>query len=859
MAQRTQMRLHAITGSLSAIDGVASSKAAPADIGAIDLEGVLGQFAGAIKRIHGDAAFTNQDAGKFVHETAQFIGVLSASSDIKGGRDLDIDRNADVAGTSDLHGAVHAYSTLEVDSLATLDSAVVEDLTVEGGLAFNDASGRLKNDSKITWDGTTLSVDGALSVSAGIDLGQLGAQEVVFTDENGKLKTISGFEFTSSSMTLDLNGYLNVANDLVVTGALKVEDLTPGRVVYVGADDALVDSASLTWDESALKVVGAVSGSGNFTVGGNLEVNGSATIASNVTVEAGADLIVQDLTPGRVVYVGASDELVDSAKLTFVSDELAIDGTLDVTGAADVGGDFKVATNKFVVDSTSGNVTAAGDLSAVSGSFSGDLTVSGDFTVNGTTTTVNTTELLVEDNMIIINKNQTGAGVTAGTAGIEIERGSLDNALVQWLESGEKFELKVGTAYADLKIDDLEAVDATLSGDLSAVNVSLTGDLTAVSGSLSGDLDVDGDVTVHKLSIDGDTAQRLYIVDGDGSMKDEAKLIFDGSALKVTGAVSGSGNFEIGGTLAVAGGADFNAGITVDSIKIDNDVAQRLYIVDGDGSIKDEANLIFDGSALKVTGAVSGSGNFQAGGSLDVLLGSDLHGAVHMYDTLRVDLGADLKQTLWVTGAVDMLSTVRAVGNMTLEAQLDVAGASYFADHMNLDKAGAQSILKTGGALFVSASSHLSMSAGGAMVFADSYRDGSSWPTAGIKLASSAEEWTQLTTAFGGAEVSIIGALVAGGAGGKYKKEVSTTIASGSAITAADFVHFDGESADFGTKWTQLVGSTLAKKMAKVDVYVNGQLMVGGSGMDYEIASASGNITFAFPLVADDVIVLVVR
>lgn len=63
--------------------------------------------------------------------------------------------------------------------------------------------------------------------------------------------------------------------------------------------------------------------------------------------------------------------------------------------------------------------------------FSGDVQISGDFLVDGTTTTINTTNLEIEDNTILLNRNEAGAGVTLGTSGIEIERGTEPN--VSWL------------------------------------------------------------------------------------------------------------------------------------------------------------------------------------------------------------------------------------------------------------------------------------------------------------------------------------------------------------------------------------------------------------------------------------------
>ena len=51
--------------------------------------------------------------------------------------------------------------------------------------------------------------------------------------------------------------------------------------------------------------------------------------------------------------------------------------------------------------------------------------VTGDLRIEGETTTVNTTNLAIEDNIIELNKNEAGAGVGEGTAGVRVDRGSL--------------------------------------------------------------------------------------------------------------------------------------------------------------------------------------------------------------------------------------------------------------------------------------------------------------------------------------------------------------------------------------------------------------------------------------------------
>lgn len=78
-----------------------------------------------------------------------------------------------------------------------------------------------------------------------------------------------------------------------------------------------------------------------------------------------------------------------------------------------------------------------------------NLTVSGDLTVNGTTTTISTTELLIEDNLIVLN---TGSAATPSyNAGIEVERGNFTNVQIRWNESTDKWQFtNDGTTYKDL-------------------------------------------------------------------------------------------------------------------------------------------------------------------------------------------------------------------------------------------------------------------------------------------------------------------------------------------------------------------------------------------------------------------------
>ena len=65
----------------------------------------------------------------------------------------------------------------------------------------------------------------------------------------------------------------------------------------------------------------------------------------------------------------------------------------------------------------------------------GNVQVTGNITIAGTQTVVNSQELDIVDNIIVLNKGETGAGVTENTSGIEIDRGSSTNAQILFDET----------------------------------------------------------------------------------------------------------------------------------------------------------------------------------------------------------------------------------------------------------------------------------------------------------------------------------------------------------------------------------------------------------------------------------------
>lgn len=84
-------------------------------------------------------------------------------------------------------------------------------------------------------------------------------------------------------------------------------------------------------------------------------------------------------------------------------------------------------------------VQRGGTITLDTGVDIGTVIITGDLLVKGVTTTIDTTNLTIEDNITLINKGETGAGITEGSSGFEIDRGSLRHSLFVFDETVTHF------------------------------------------------------------------------------------------------------------------------------------------------------------------------------------------------------------------------------------------------------------------------------------------------------------------------------------------------------------------------------------------------------------------------------------
>jgi hypothetical protein len=129
--------------------------------------------------------------------------------------------------------------------------------------------------------------------------------------------------------------------------------------------------------------------------------------------------------------------------------------------------------------------------------YGSDLTISGNLTVQGNVTAIDTIDLVVEDPLILLAKDQTGSpSLDIGFIG---ERGSEINIAFIWDEGAGEF----ATVYTnDAITNTVVTIDSYASlhvANITASNADITGNVT-FSGNIVGDLTVSGNVDAGNLN-----------------------------------------------------------------------------------------------------------------------------------------------------------------------------------------------------------------------------------------------------------------------------------------------------------------------------------------------------------------------
>ena len=298
------------------------------------------------------------------------------------------------------------------------------------------------------------------------------------TNNTGTL-TVTGTTTTNGALvangTTNLNGNTVIGNSnsdtLVITAEVAGNIVPNGNTYNLGEPGNTWNSIYVTNIETSDSTIGNM----QIGVSGPNEID---TASGNLTLDsAGGNVIVDDnlqitgLTPTRVVYVGASKELVDSANMTFT-------GTvLNVT-------EVQVDNININADTITSSAT---NLNLVN-----NVVISGNLTVNGTTTTVNSTTVTVDDPVITVGGDTALGSDDNKDRGVEFRYndGSDKIGFFGWDDSDSAFTIFHNATNSS------EVFSGTRS------NVILGG-ITATTGNFSSTLGVTGLSTLQSLSVPG--------------------------------------------------------------------------------------------------------------------------------------------------------------------------------------------------------------------------------------------------------------------------------------------------------------------------------------------------------------------
>ena len=289
--------------------------------------------------------------------------------------------------------------------------------------------------------------------------------------------------FSSDNFAVN-SGVVTVKNNGIILGTETTGNYMSG--ISGTANEITVVHSAGEGSSATISLPDDVVIGNNLTVTNDLNVTGDIVLSGS-TVLAAHEFKMADGTTGApaqngIISIdrGTSDsaqlvwnESLDRWQAGTTNDMqlIALENDSANFTALSVDNDLIVAGNTVA----RGNLNVTGDLTLAS-----DISIAGNLQVNGTTTTVDTTTLLIEDNIITLNKNQTGTPATTLRSGIEVERGSATNAIFQFNESTDQWEFtgpKTGTLAVT---GDIENATITLTA---GTDLSTGGNFTTNQGS----------------------------------------------------------------------------------------------------------------------------------------------------------------------------------------------------------------------------------------------------------------------------------------------------------------------------------------------------------------------------------------
>jgi hypothetical protein len=312
-----------------------------------------------------------------------------------------------------------------------LQNAVIQNLPaasepsgVKGRVYFDSTNNKLKVYDGTTWQPLAFGANAASTVTLTGDVA--GTANV----DNGVITIETTVQANSVALGTDTTG--NYVNDITAgTGVTVTHTPSEGSspTVAIGQAVGTTDSPSFA----------------GLTLTGDAAVNGGDVTTTAET----ASIFNANATTLNVGGAATTISIGSASGTTTVNNNLVSTGDIAANG-----GDLTTTSSTaslFNSNATTlniGNAATTLSLGAATGdtTVNNNLIVTGNLTVEGEATTLNTSTLLVEDNIIVLNKNVTGS--PALDSGITVERGESADVSILWNETNDSWTLtNNGTNY----------------------------------------------------------------------------------------------------------------------------------------------------------------------------------------------------------------------------------------------------------------------------------------------------------------------------------------------------------------------------------------------------------------------------